>query len=278
MEITLCLRLRITCYLHGDANKQQSSCCLEAGDTIDPTETKRFESEAWGSEETEFDIDRILARSDRIIDTFLLKKSIQNFNLADKLVINVGGGDGHEAEFLLENDAKAVTIVDISHKQLKNACTRKQKHHLDNLECVKGDAENLPFADNCFDVGYIYMALHHCPDYSRGISEICRVSRQVIFVDIMNPVLTRTLTKVGFFREEGCGIAPNRLNGKRVKKMLINSKLNPTVTYFFAVPAYTYNPFVIRCLVTVFKLSNSLVNRSNGVGLLCGNVAVITGT
>ena len=243
---------------------------------MNSAEIKRIESQAWG--DADFDMDRIAAKSSQVIGALLLKRSIQDFELVGKNIINVGGGHGEEAEFLLKNGADAVTIVDIAPLQLKNARFRKEEHSLDDLECVRGDGENLPFKDDSFDLGYIYLALHHFPNHSRSISEVCRVSREVIFVDIMNPVLTRILTRFGFWREEGCGVTPDRLNGKDVENMLINQKLNPTVTYFFAVPVYTYNPFVIRCLVSVFKLSNSLVNRSNGIGLLCGNVAVVTGT
>jgi SAM-dependent methyltransferase len=244
---------------------------------MDAREVKRVESQAWGQisfAETE----RLSAKSSHIIGALILKRSIQDFDIVDKNIINVGGGHGEEAEFLLKNGAGAVTIIDIAEGQLKNACVRKQKHHLANLECVRGDAEYLPFKDDSFDLGYIYMALHHFPNHARSITEVCRVSREVIFVDIMNPILTRILTKIGFFREEGCGITPNRLDGKSVENILVNSKLESTVPYFFAVPTNTYNPFVIRCLVSVFKLTNRLVNRSQGIGLLCGNVALIVGT
>lgn len=243
---------------------------------MDARETKEVESEAWGK--TGFDeIERLSAESSHIIGVLLLKRSIQDFDIVDKNIINVGGGHGEEAEFLLKNGARAVTIIDIAEGQLKNACVRRQKHHLDNLECVRGDVEYLPFKDDSFDLGYIYMALHHFPNHARSITEVCRVSREVIFVDIMNPILTRILTKIGFFREEWCGITPNRLNGKSVEKILINHKLESTVTYFFAVPTNTYNPFLTSCLISFFELTNQLINRSKSAGLLCGNVAIIRG-
>ena len=191
----------------------------------------------------------------------------------------MGGGHGEEAEFLLKNGAGAVTILDIAPGQLRNACVRRRKHHLNNLECVRGDAENLPFKDDSFDLGYICMALHHFPNHVQSISEVCRVSREVIFVDIMNPMLTRIVTKLGLWKEEGGGIVPNRVNGKHVENLLTDQKLKPRVTYFFFAPANnTYNPFLIRWLVSFFTLSNRIVNKSRRVGLLCGNVAIITGT
>jgi ubiquinone/menaquinone biosynthesis C-methylase UbiE len=244
---------------------------------MDAREVKRVESEAWGK--TSFaETERLSAKSGHIIGALILERSIQDFDIVDKNLINVGGGHGEEAELLLKNGAGAVTIVDIAEGQLKNACVRRQKHHLDNLECVRGDAEYLPFKDDSFDLGYIYMALHHFPNHARSITEVCRVSREVLFVDIMNPILTRVLTKIGFFREEWCGIAPNRLDGKSVENILTTQKLKPTVTYFFAVPTNTYNPLLIRCSISFFKLTNQLIARSKSAGLLCGNVAIIRGT
>lgn len=246
-------------------------------DIMDARETKRVESEAWGKSSFA-EIEHLSAKSGHVIGELILKRSIQDFDIIGKHIINVGGGHGEEAEFLLKNGAGAVTIVDIAAGQLRNAYVRGQKHHLDNLDCVRGDAEHLPFKDDSFDLGYVYMALHHFPDHARSIAEVCRVSREVIFVDIMNPLLTRIVTKIGFFREEWCGIIPNRLNGKYVENILISQKLKPNVVYFFMPPAETYNRFLIRCLISFFELINKLLNKSKAAGLLCGNVAIIRGT
>jgi SAM-dependent methyltransferase len=244
---------------------------------MDARKVKKVESEAWGK--TSFaEVQRLSARSDHFIGALLLERSIQDFDIVDKKIINVGGGHGEEAEFLLKNGAGAVTIVDIAEGQLKHACVRRQKRHLYDLECVRGDAEHLPFKDDSFDLGYIYMALHHFPNHARSITEVCRVSREVIFVDVMNPMLVRILIKIGFLGEEWCGITPNRLDGKSVENILINHELQSAVTYFFVVPAYTYNPFLIRCSISFFELTNQLINKSKSAGLLCGNIAIIRGT
>jgi ubiquinone/menaquinone biosynthesis C-methylase UbiE len=109
---------------------------LKEGGSIHSIEKKKRESQAWG--ETEFDIERISARSDRVIDTLLLKRGVQNIDLVGKHIINVDGGHEQEAEFLLKNYAETVTIVDISQGQLHNARTRKEKHNSEDLECVEG--------------------------------------------------------------------------------------------------------------------------------------------
>jgi ubiquinone/menaquinone biosynthesis C-methylase UbiE len=40
-----------------------------------------------------------------------------------------------------------------------------------------GDAENLPFAADSFDLGYSWGVLHHTPDTEKAISELVRVIR-----------------------------------------------------------------------------------------------------
>ncbi len=72
----------------------------------------------------------------------------------------------------------------------------------------------------------------------------------------MNPVLTRTLNRLGFFREESCGLTPNRLNGKNLENILTSQELRPTATYFFVAPVYTYHQAFIRSLVSFFRLIN----------------------
>jgi ubiquinone/menaquinone biosynthesis C-methylase UbiE len=248
----------------------------QSDDMMDASERKKRESQAWGKA----DFDEIVhasAKSSHVISALLQKRSIQNFDLRNKYVINVGGGYGEEAEFLLKRGAAMVALVDIAPAQLRHSSIRKQKHHLDGLECIRGDAENIPFKDDSFDLGYVHMALHHFSSHEQCISEVCRVSREVVFVDIMNPLITRVVTKLGFYKDED-GIVPNRLNGKDVENLLMHQELIPKTTYFFVAPVGTYNLFLTRCWILLFKTINSVISRSEAFGLLFGNVAIISGT
>jgi hypothetical protein len=56
---------------------------------MDETERKSVESQAWG--DADFDMDHIAAKSNHVIGALLLKRSIQDFELVGKNVINVGG-------------------------------------------------------------------------------------------------------------------------------------------------------------------------------------------
>ncbi len=59
--------------------------------------------------------------------------------------------------------------------------TRLAKRHLDvrgeSGTVCRGDGENLPFRDACFDVIYSHGVLHHTPDPPRAFAEVRRVLR-----------------------------------------------------------------------------------------------------
>jgi ubiquinone/menaquinone biosynthesis C-methylase UbiE len=239
---------------------------------------KEIEAEAWRGV-SDFDLPPSRLSDIYAIEhnNFLLNRSIQHFDLHSKKIINVGGGHGKEAEFLIENGAKEVVIVDIASGQLKSAKIRKAKHNLDALDIILGDGESLPFKDKVFDLGYISMALHHFPDHNKSISEICRISKEVIFVDIVSALITRTLNFFGFFRKEWCGIEPNRLNEKEVKSILNNQKIEAKITYFFIPPYYGNNVLILRCIKFISRAINFVICRSKRIALIFGNVAIIEG-
>jgi len=234
-----------------------------------------LESHKWGSSLEEED--RLSHRLDRILERMHICRSVEDIDLVDKDIVNVCGGSGIEAEILLKQDAKSVVLCDIAQNQLRVARMRAQRAHLNGLECVKGDAENLPFCDGTFNLSYIHMALHHLPDNAKGITELCRVSDEVVIIDIMNALLTRLLNVLGLFTEEWCGITPNRMNGKTVVDLLEGAGMKPTITYFFEPPIYTSNRYIIRSYLLAYKAINSFVNRSKLLGLFFGNIAIISG-
>jgi len=239
---------------------------------------KRIEAEAW-SGVTDFDspLSRFSDIYIKECDDFLLKTSIHEYNLHNKRIVNVGGGHGMEAEFLIRNGAKDVTIVDIAIEQLRSARVRKEKHQLDGLDVILGDAEELPFKNKVFDLGYIYEALHHFTDHKSGISEICRVSKEVIFVDIMNALITRSLNYLGLFRKEWCGIEPNRLNEKEVRNILDDQKMKVKITYYFIPSYYGNNILILHCVKLFTKVINFAIGRSKRIAPLLGNIAIIEG-
>lgn len=93
-----------------------------------------------------------------------------NTEWAGKTVLDLGCGTGYFTKKLIELDANVVAL-DLSEQMLDQA---KQRCG-DNAEYVSGDAERLPFEDNCFDIAFSSLALQWCQDLSVPLRELKRV-------------------------------------------------------------------------------------------------------
>jgi len=88
-------------------------------------------------------------------------------------VLEIGGGLGTDLSQFARNGA-LVTDFDLAAGHLELA---RENFKLRNLPCefLHGDAENLPFPDNTFDVVYSNGVIHHTPNTERVIGQIHRV-------------------------------------------------------------------------------------------------------
>lgn len=68
---------------------------------------------------------------------------------------------------------KNYTGIDLSEKMIQTA----EKKKLDGVRFVAGDCENLPFADNSFDVVTCSMSFHHYPNPEKFFQSLHRVLR-----------------------------------------------------------------------------------------------------
>jgi ubiquinone/menaquinone biosynthesis C-methylase UbiE len=92
-------------------------------------------------------------------------------------VLEVGFGAGTDFTQWLRAGARA-TGIDLTEEALENLTHRIRVYDLPEPESLKvGDAENLPFAADSFDLGYSWGVLHHTPDTEKAISELVRVIR-----------------------------------------------------------------------------------------------------
>ena len=57
---------------------------------------------------------------------------------------------------------------------------------LSETQLIEGDAMDLAFADNAFDLVCEFGALHHIPKPAKAVSEMLRVSRKAIFISDCN--------------------------------------------------------------------------------------------
>jgi ubiquinone/menaquinone biosynthesis C-methylase UbiE len=94
-----------------------------------------------------------------------------------KRVLEVGFGAGTDFVQWLRGGA-IVSGIDLTEEALANVSHRIQVYRLPTPESLKvGDAENLPFASNTFDLGYSWGVLHHTPNTEKALAELVRVVR-----------------------------------------------------------------------------------------------------
>ncbi|MEP6662090.1 MAG: class I SAM-dependent methyltransferase [Verrucomicrobiota bacterium] len=92
-----------------------------------------------------------------------------------KKVLEVGFGAGTDFIQWLRAGA-AASGIDLTPEALENLQQRIHIYGLPAPQCVQvGDAENLPFESNSFDLGYSFGVLHHSPDTIKAIGELIRV-------------------------------------------------------------------------------------------------------
>lgn len=99
--------------------------------------------------------------------------------------LDIGCGTGNTIDMLSKDypDAK-FTGIDLAEKMIEVA---KKKVQRENVEFLVGDAENLPFKDNSYDVIICKESIHHYPAPEKFFSECSRVLRnngRLIIVDM----------------------------------------------------------------------------------------------
>ena len=89
---------------------------------------------------------------------------------SDATVLDVGCGPGHLAANVAQR-VSSVVGVDLHPERFPDTQLPS------NLILQKGDANNLPFDDNQFDVSYIRFLLEYLPDKQNAVNEIVRVTK-----------------------------------------------------------------------------------------------------
>lgn len=95
--------------------------------------------------------------------------------LRGKNVLEVSCGHGGGASYLTRTlQPKKYTALDLNPAGI-NYCN--QRHHVEGLTFVQGDADNLPFAPETFDTVINVEASHCYPDFPRFLAGVARVLR-----------------------------------------------------------------------------------------------------
>ncbi len=94
-------------------------------------------------------------------------------NFHRKNVLEVSCGHGGGASYLTRAQKPAsYTGIDLNPTGIQFC---KNRHPLEGLEFIQGDAQNLPFPENSFDAVINIEASHCYPDFPRFLAEVARV-------------------------------------------------------------------------------------------------------
>jgi demethylmenaquinone methyltransferase / 2-methoxy-6-polyprenyl-1,4-benzoquinol methylase len=104
-----------------------------------------------------------------------------------------GTGD---ISFALAQRGADVTGLDFSAEMLEVAKSRSQKaegsgQKAGNLKFMQGDAQEIPLAENSFDIVSVGYGLRNLTSWQRGLEEMCRVAKpggRLIVLDFGKPV------------------------------------------------------------------------------------------
>lgn len=92
------------------------------------------------------------------------------------VALDIGSGPGFATIYAAEKFPSAViTGLDYSGEQIKYANRQLKKSHVSNCSFKLGDAMELPFDDNTFDLIFSIASIKHWPDGVRGLREVRRV-------------------------------------------------------------------------------------------------------
>jgi ubiquinone/menaquinone biosynthesis C-methylase UbiE len=108
-------------------------------------------------------------------------------------VLEIGVGLGADHQMFAQAGAQLYGI-DLTERAIENTRTRLACFNLESSLAV-GDAENLNFQDEMFDIVYSWGVLHHSPNTLRAIQEVHRVLKPGGLARIM---IYHTFSLVGF--------------------------------------------------------------------------------
>lgn len=108
--------------------------------------------------------------------TFQVMRALSHLDFGS--LVDVGGAEGYKAALARELFGADVTSCDLS----SEACKRAKE--IFGVDGVPVDVQELPFADDQFDVALCSQTLEHVPDLERATRELIRVSAKAVIITV----------------------------------------------------------------------------------------------
>lgn len=144
----------------------------------------------------------------KLIGRFLKDLSFWVEVLKPKTILDIGCGEGFVDAFLFQkNPQYQIRGIDISKKAIRKARVRVPK-----LLVQQGDACNLPFKKNTFDLTLCTEVLEHLDNPQKAILEARRVSKRYCLFSIPNEPIFSLLTFFSGTYIKHLGKHPDHLN------------------------------------------------------------------
>lgn len=110
-----------------------------------------------------------------------------------EFLLDMGCGTGAMLEIISKENSKANLFgLDLSEKMIEEA----KKKNIPKVNCIIGDAEDLPYVSGMFDVVICNQSFHHYPNPDKAFSEVYRVLKNngtFIVCDMYSNKVMRTL-------------------------------------------------------------------------------------
>ena len=144
----------------------------------------------------------------------IFEKILANADLKDKVILEIGCGDGRVTTLLAGKPGRLVAI-DPDERQIREA-----KINVKGVDFQIGSGESMAFADICFDLVIFSLSLHH-QNSQKAIAEARRVLKDEGSILVIEPVPAGEL-------EQLCAL----LNNENQEKAEAQNAINNSGLYF----------------------------------------------
>ena len=131
----------------------------------------------------------------------LTEAMLEVCDYSDQTILDIGCGDGTYTWAIWSlGKPRSIVAIDPAASAIQSANERRQD---ENVEFVEGNAYQLDYPDNTFDVAMLRGVLHHLDNPEQAIREALRVAKRVVVVEPngYNPVL-KIIEKLSAYHRE----------------------------------------------------------------------------